>query len=83
MFVTVLKSYFRKREAKSIKYKSNKIFWNVSFRQQFLEELNKSLIILSDLAKFNACVLEVLDKEAPIKKKFIKANEALFMTRKL
>ena len=48
-----------------------------------MEKLNKSFISVSDLAKFNACVLEVLNKEALIKKKFIRANKALFMTRKL
>ena len=83
MVVTVLKSYFRKREAKIMKYRSNKNFCNYSFRQQLLEELNKSFISVSDLAKVNVCALKVLDKEAPVKKKFIRANEAPFMTRKL
>ena len=48
-----------------------------------MEELNKSFISVSDLAKFNACDLKVLKKEAPIKKKFLSANEAPFMTIKL
>ena len=48
-----------------------------------MEELNKSCISVSDLAKNNACVLEVPNKEAPNKKKFIMANEAPFMNRKL
>ena len=48
-----------------------------------MEELNKSFISVSDLAKFNACVLEVLNKETPIKKKYLRANEAPFMNRKL
>ena len=48
-----------------------------------MEELNKSFITVSDLAKFNACVLEVFNKEAPIKKKYLRANEAPFMNRKL
>ena len=42
MVVTVLKSYFRKREATMIEYRSNKNFCNDSFRQQLLEVLNKS-----------------------------------------
>ena len=48
-----------------------------------MEELTKSCISVSDLAKLNACVLEVPNKEAPNKKKFIMANEAPFMKRKL
>ena len=53
MVVTVLKSYFRKHEAKIIKYRINKNFCNDSFRQQLLEELNKNFTSVSDLAKFN------------------------------
>ena len=48
-----------------------------------MEELNKSFISVLDLAKFNACALKVLNKEAPIKKKLITVNEARFMMRKL
>ena len=48
-----------------------------------MEELNKSCISVSDLAKNNSCVLEVPNKEAPNKKKFIMANEAPFMNKKL
>ena len=44
MVVTILKSYFRKTEAKIIKYRSNKNFCNDCFRQQLLEELKKSKI---------------------------------------
>ena len=62
----VHKNVARKREAKIIKYRSNKNFWNDRFRQQVLEDLNKGFIIVSDLAKFNACLLEVLNKKAPI-----------------
>ena len=43
MVVTVLKSYYRKREAKIIKYRGNKNLCNNTFRQQLLEALNKSV----------------------------------------
>ena len=49
MTVTVLRSHFRKREAKIIKYRSNKNFCKDSFRQQLLGELNNSFISVSDL----------------------------------
>ena len=48
-----------------------------------MEEPKKGFISASGLAKFNACLLKVLNKEEPIKKTFIRANEALFVTRKL
>ena len=47
-----------------------------------MEELNKSFISVSDLGKFNACVLDIINKETPIKKKFTRANEANLMTKK-
>ena len=83
MTVTVLRSHFRKREAKIIKYRSNKNFCRDSFRQQLLDELNKSFISVSDIEKLNAYVLEVLNKEVHIKNKCIRANEAPLMNRKL
>ena len=83
MVITVLKSYFGKREATTIKYRSNKNLCKDSFRQQLSEELNKGFISVSDLAKFNGCVLEILNREALINMKFIRANEALFITGKL
>ena len=48
-----------------------------------MEELNKSFISVSDVAKFNACVLKGFNKEATFKKKFIRANKAPFLSRKL
>ena len=48
-----------------------------------MEELNKRFISISDPATFNTCDLKVLNKEAPIKKKFMRTNEVPFMTRKL
>ena len=46
-----------------------------------LNELNKRLIRISDLAHFNTTVLKIFDNEAPIKMKNVRANEAPFMNR--
>ena len=46
-----------------------------------LNELNKGLIRISDLDHLDTTVLKILDNEAPIKKKNVKANEAPFMNR--
>ena len=46
-----------------------------------LHELNKGLIKISDLDHFNVTVQKVLDNEAPIRMKYVRANEAAFMNR--
>ena len=46
-----------------------------------LNELNKGIIRISDLDHFNTTVPKILDNEAPIKMKNIRANEAPFMNR--
>ena len=46
-----------------------------------LNELNKGLIRISDLDHFNTNVLKIIDNEAPIKMKNVRANEAPFMNR--
>ena len=81
MVATVLKQYIKKKESRIIKYRNHKNFCNDSFRAQLLNELNKGLIRISDLDPFNTTVLKILDNEAPIKMKNVRANEAPFMNR--
>ena len=81
MVVTVLKQYFKKKEPRVTKYRKHKNFCNDRFRSQFVNELNKGLIKTSDLEHFNATVLKILDHEAPIKMKYVRANEAPFMNK--
>ena len=81
MVATVLKQYFKKKEPTVIKYRKHKNFCNDRFRSQLLNELNKGLIKISDLEHFNATILKILDHEAPIKMKYVRANEAPFMNK--
>ena len=81
LVVTVLKQYIKKKELRIIKYRNHVNFCNDSFRTQLLNELNKRLIRISDLAHFNTTVLKIFDNEAPIKMKNVRANEAPFMNR--
>ena len=81
MVVTVLKPYIKKKESRIIKYRNHTNFCNYSFRTQLLNELNKGLITISDLDHFNTTVLKILDDEAPIKMKNVRANDAPFMNR--
>ena len=81
LVITVLKQYIKKKELRIIKYRNHVNFCNDSFRTQLLNELNKRLIRISDLAHFNTTVLNIFDNEAPIKMKNVRASEAPFMNR--
>ena len=51
------------------------------------EELNNKLLNIdisnAELVEFTNTVLSILDKHAPIKRKYIRANNSIFMTKKL
>ena len=51
------------------------------------EELNNKLLNIdisnAELVEFANTVLSILDKHAPIKRKYIRANNSIFMTKKL
>ena len=53
--------------------------------QSVKEELNNELLNIdindAELVEFTSTVLSVLDKHAPIKRKYIRANNSAFMTK--
>ena len=81
MVAIVLKQYFKKQKSKTIKYRSHKNFCKDGFRSQLLYELNKGLMKISGLDRFNATVPKVLDNKAPKRMKYARVNEAPFMSR--
>ena len=76
MTVSVLKSHFPKQKPNIFSYRNFKRFRNNSFRAELDNELLKY-----DLC--NIEFLDILNKHAPIKKKFVRANQSNFMTGKL
>ena len=80
MVMTVLKVYFRKKEPSVIQYRDYKNFSNEKFRN---DELFRSKIETSRLDILVNIVLKVLNKNAPVKKRYIRANEAPFMNKVL
>ena len=86
MVVTVLKTTFPKQgptEPTVINYRNYKNFTETVFRNDLREELRR--IEPSDLnySSFETTFDKVLDKHAPIKKKYVRANDKPFMTRAL
>ena len=85
LVVTVLKSTFPKSPPKVITYRSYKSFSNDLFRDDLNSLLSKENMTLdfTSLASFTKIFIDTLNKHAPIKKKYIRANHANFVTKAL
>ena len=85
LIVTVLKSIFPKSLPKLIKYRSCKNFSNDLFRDNLNFLLSKENITLefTSLRSFPKILIDTLNKHAPIKKKYIRANRESFVTKDL
>ena len=82
MTVTVLRSFIRKAEPKVTFYRDYKNFTNDNFRL-FIEELSGNLNISNKTAldSFLDICREALNKTAPLKQKFVRANNSPFMNK--
>ena len=83
MVIIVLKLFYKKQNPKIIHYRNYKTF-NANL---FTEELNNELLNIDinnvEMVEFTSTVLLVLDKHAPIKRKYIRANNSTFMIEEL
>ena len=82
MTVSVLKSHFPKQKPNIVSYRSYKRFRNNSFRTELDNELLKYDLCNIEYQHFLNIFLDILNKHAPIKKKYIRANQSNFMTGK-
>ena len=83
MAVTVLRSDFEKRNPNVVNYRSYRNFNEHSFREQLKNSLQYSHNGEVDYDTFKAIFMEVLNLHAPMKKKYIRGNNAPFMNKTL
>ena len=83
MIVTVLKGGHVKRGPKIISYRDYNRFSAVDFRTHLIHMLSSELGGNEDYGAFKAVVMTVLNEHAPVKKKYIRANDGPFMTKAL
>ena len=83
LVVTVLKMFYKKQKPKIIQYRNYKTFNEQLFRIELGKELGKIDLNNSELAEFHNEFLSVLNKHAPIKFKYIRANNSSYMTKSL
>ena len=83
MVVTVLKASFDKQKPNVVNYRDYKNFRAETFRQELQTELADLDVECLTYASFQDTFLRVLDKHAPMKKRYIRANDSPFMNRTL
>ena len=81
--VTVLKTYFKKKEPTFINYRSYKHFHEPSFRSDLLQNLNTYNMETMDYDEFKNVFMQTLNKHAPMKEKVVRGNNAPFMNKTL
>ena len=78
--VTVMRSHFPKQAPILIRYRNFRKFNNCNFRNEILEQLTK---IGNNITyeQFESSFMAVLNKNAPMKENYIRANNAPFMSK--
>ena len=83
MIATALKGSFHKKGPRVITCRDYNNFNNSNVRAELLEELTSNLENNTTFTDFNKITKGVIDKHAPCKKKYIRANDGPFMTKEL
>ena len=81
MVVTVMKTTFPKAKPKVIHYRTYKHFILKNFRMELKIRLQNENA--ENYTKFEEIFLEILEKHAPLKRKFIRANDKPYMSKLL
>ena len=81
MTITVLKTSFKKQPPKNIVYRDYKKYSPQKFRYELHQEISLHNNISND--EFVNISLKVLERHAPLKQKYLRANHGPFMTKEL
>ena len=81
--VSVMKMNFQKQVPKILYYRNYNYFNNELFRNDLLRELSMRGSHNVECKEFEAIILDTLNRHAPLKKRYIRANNAPFMTKEL
>ena len=79
LVVTILKMYLPNSQPNVITYRDHKNFDNSRFSEEFLYEIKNLGRLNKNISIFHNVCIEVLEKYAPEKQKYIRANQANFM----
>ena len=83
MTVTILKTEYVKADPIQIQYRNYKNFDLMVFREESRHNLNNYTMSRNNYNDFQNILCKLLDKHAPVKKKYLRANDSPFMTKHL
>ena len=83
MAVTVVKTSFKKHNAKVISYRDYKGFSNTLFNEEIEYMLFERNFYSASNDNFVDMTINIVNRMAPLKQKFIRANNSNFMTKGL
>ena len=83
MNITVLKMFFRKQKHETVFFRNYKKFDNSAFREALNRELLKYDLNNIEHDTFQEIIVSLLNVYAPLKKKYLRANHASFVTKEL
>ena len=83
MTLTVLETIIKKPKPKIIAYLNYKSFCNLAFREELLMKLLSLFFEDITIRKFLEISTTVLNSHAPLKQKYVRANQAPFMNKEL
>ena len=84
MTLTLMKVFYKKQEPNIVTYRYYKHFSN----EAFMFDIRNSIIQMTseknglEFDRFKAPLDEVIQRHAPIKKRYVQANQALFMNKR-
>ena len=85
MILTVMKKYFRKLQLRYINYWSYEDFYNEGFRKDLIRKvvlIRKGIFQNDDsLQRFCSINIEILNEHAPGTKRYIRADQMLFVRK--
>ena len=83
MTITVLKTSYKKQPPKIIYYRDYKKYSQNNFHRELYEVLSQQNLYIITNDEFVNISLKILDKHAPLKQKYLRANQGPFMTKEL
>ena len=81
--ITVLKTCFKKQPPKIISYRDYKHFSHFNFRAELEDYISGHDVLNVSNDEFVSIFMNIFDKHAPLKLKYVRANDSPFMTKDL
>ena len=78
-----MKTHFPRLKPNIVNYRDYKVFVNDYFRSELLQEINSPDPDLTNFKDLQYSRQRVLDKYAPLKKRYVRANQQSFMDQEL